>query len=183
MKLCGQQTLCVRVPRHAEQSARALIQPIDGVIIKRCGVLSEQSGELFAECSGMDMSAGQGRQRCALTDNQDILIGIADEGRRESVIGRQSRAGHFAVVKADFQNLSGAKAGVGANGHAVAENAALDFEPPKGMRTQAKPSGNDAANGASRVLFGGDIGQNAHEDLTLWKMVKALFRRSRSFRC
>ena len=34
MKLCGQQTLCVRVPRHAEQSACALIQPIDGVIIK-----------------------------------------------------------------------------------------------------------------------------------------------------
>ena len=41
---------------------------------------------------------------------------------------------------------------------AVAEDAALDLEPTKGVCAELKPAGDDAPRRAPRVLLGGDIG-------------------------
>ena len=156
------------VAGDAEQAARALIQPIDGVIIKRCRILTEQGGKLFAQRAGVDMAAGERRQRRALADDNHILVDIADEGRRQAFhfAARPAvcrRALFAAVFHADFEQLARAQKRVRAEGLAVAEDTALHLEPPKRVRAQPKPSGNDAARRAARVLFGGDIGQNAHE--------------------
>ena len=58
VQLAGQQALGVGMAGDAEQAARALIQPVDGVIIKRRRVLTEQNGKLFAERAGVDVAAG-----------------------------------------------------------------------------------------------------------------------------
>ena len=47
VKLAGQQALGVGMAGDAQQAARALVQPIDGVIIKRRCVLTEQDGKLW----------------------------------------------------------------------------------------------------------------------------------------
>ena len=143
----------------AEQAARALIQPVDGVIIKRRRVLTEQDGKLFAERAGVDVAAGERSQRRALADDDHILVDVADERRRQAVQTAVGRRGlHPAVVHADFKPLTCAQNRVRAKGLAVAENAALDFEPPKRVRAQLKTPGNDASRRAACVFLGGDIG-------------------------
>ena len=162
VKLAGQQALSVGMAGDAQQAARALVQPIDGVIIKRRRVLTEQGGELLAERPGVDMAAGERGQRRALADDEHILVDIADEGRRQ-VVGRGFDFGFgfgfgFAVVHADFQPLPRAQNRVRAQRRAVAEDAALDLEPTKGVCAELKPAGDDAPRRAARVLLGGDIG-------------------------
>ena len=166
VKLAGQQALGVGMAGDAQQAARALVQPIDGVIIKRRRVLPEQGGELLAERPGVDMAAGERGQRRALADDEHILVDIADEGRRQAV-GRGFDFGFgfdfgcgfgFAVVHADFQPLPRAQNRVRAQRRAVAEDTALDLEPTKGVCAKLKPAGDDAPRRAPRVLLGGDIG-------------------------
>ena len=158
MKLAGQQTLGVGMAGDAQQAARALVQPIDGVIIKRRRVLPEQGGELLAERPGVDMAAGERGQRRALADDEHILVDIADEGWRQAV-GRGFDFGFgFAVVHADFQPLPRAQNRIRAQRCAVAEDAALDLESTKGVCAELKPAGDDAPRRAARVLLGGDIG-------------------------
>ena len=134
------------------------------MIIKRRRVLPEQGGELLAERPGVDMAAGERGQRRALADDEHILVDIADEGRRQAV-GRGFDFGFdfgcgfgFAVVHADFQPLPRAQNRVRAQRRAVAEDAALDLEPTKGVCAELKPAGDDAPRRAPRVLLGGDIG-------------------------
>ena len=159
VQLAGQQALGVGMAGDAEQAARALIQPIDGVIIKRRRVLTEQDGKLFAERAGVDVAAGERSQRRALADDDHILVDVADERRRQAVQTAVGRRGlHPAVVHADFKQLTCAQNRVRAKGLAVAENAALDFEPPKRVRAQLKTPGNDASRRAACVFLGGDIG-------------------------
>ena len=170
VKLAGQQALGVGMAGDAQQAARALVQPIDGVIIKRRRVLPEQGGKLLAERPGVDMAAGKRGQRRALADDEHILVDIADEGRRQAA-GRGFDFGFgfgfdfdfgcgfgFAVVHADFQPLPRAQNRVRAQRRAVAEDTALDLEPTKGVCAELKPAGDDAPRRAPRVLLGGDIG-------------------------
>ena len=160
VKLAGQQALGVGMAGDAQQAARALVQPIDGMIIKRRRVLPEQGGELLAERPGVDMAAGERGQRRALADDEHILVDIADEGRRQAVErGFDFGFGFgFAVVHADFQPLPRAQNRVRAQRRAVAEDAALDLEPTKGVCAELEPAGDDAPRRAPRVLLGGDIG-------------------------
>lgn len=67
------------------------------------------------------------------------------EGGRPSKPLSVGAACHPAVVHADFKQLTCAQNRVRAKGLAVAENAALDFEPPKRVRAQLKTPGNDAS--------------------------------------
>ena len=153
------QALGVGMAGDAEQAAGALVQPVDGVIIKRRRILTEQDGKLFAERAGVDVAAGERSQRRALADDDHILVDVADEGRRQAVQTAVGRRGlHPAVVHADFKQLTCAQNRVRAKGLAVAENAALDFEPPKRVRAQLKTPGNDASRRAACVFLGGDIG-------------------------
>ena len=120
---------------------------------------AEQDGKLFAERTGVNVAAGERSQRRALADDDHILVDVADERRRQAVqtaVGRRSL--HPAVVHADFKQLTCAQNRVRAKGLAVAENAALDFEPPKRVRAQLKTPGNDASRRAACVFLGGDIG-------------------------
>lgn len=81
-----------------------------------------------------------------LADDDHILVDVADERRRQAVQTAVGRRGlHPAVVHADFKQLTCAQNRVRAKGLAVAENAALDFEPPKRVRAQLKTPGNDAS--------------------------------------
>ena len=112
------------------------------------------------------MAAGERGQRRALADDEHILVDIADEGRRQAVergfdfgFGFDFGCGFgFAVVHADFQPLPRAQNRVRAQRRAVAEDAAFDLEPTKGVCAELKPAGDDAPRRAPRVLLGGDIG-------------------------
>ena len=107
----------------------------------------------------MDVAAGERSQRRALADDDHILVDVADKRRRQAVQTAVGRRGlHPAVVHADFKQLTCAQNRVRAKGLAVAENAALDFEPPKRVRAQLKTPGNDASRRAACVFLGGDIG-------------------------
>ena len=84
MELGGQKALGMRMPRNAQKAARALVKPVDRMIDKGAGIGAEHGDHLIAQRGGCDMAGGQGGQRRALGDDQQILVLIADRGRRQA---------------------------------------------------------------------------------------------------
>ena len=164
VQLAGQQALGVRMPRDAQQAAGALVQPVDRVIDERLRIGVQQAHHLLAQRAGGDVPGGERGQRRALAHDQQVLILIAQKGRRQagcSGLVRIALLRHVAG-QVHLDDLARAQPVIRAHGHAADADGAEHLQPSEGVLPQRKAPGDDAAHRAAGVRLGDSIGQNAH---------------------
>ena len=164
VQLAGQQALGVRVPRDAQKAAGALVQPVDRVIDERLRIGVQQAHHLLAQRAGGDVAGGERGQRRALAHDQQVLILIAQERRRQAGHSGFARAALLRHVagQVHLDDLARAQKIVRAHGHAADADGAEHLQPAEGVLSQRKAPGDDAAHRAASVRLGDGVGQNAH---------------------